>query len=436
VAFSSLRKYGYTVGDLYLGVSPTLRRPVGVTTERHALTVAGAGAGKGACLIIPNLRRWPGNALVIDPKGEAAAETWQARQMKGQAVHVIDPFRAANVPEKVRAKFNPLSLVDPSSPTAREQILAIAEGLITRHNPTHAQWDNTAKAILAGLIAFNIADAPEEFRTLQKVRAKLMQERDPIYKDAQKMQARQEFGGLARAAGTIIVAAIDQGKGLEAQGLEQARAVTSWIDADPLADLMGESSFDLRDIKSGHTTVFLVLPPAMVDTYPTFFRLFILMALNVMGEMDGSGNLRDRQCLFVLDEFKTLGKLESVSNAAGLMRGWGVQLWPILQDLGQLIDIYGREGAETFMGNSDVISFFGNTDPLTLEYISRMIGNRTDDGAWGKDEKLRGQPLMSPQEVREFVKKGQGDKVARRMIVFSQGGDVLAVKPRGFFDEK
>ena len=45
--------------------------------------------------------------------------------------------------------------------------------------------------------------------------------------------------------------------------------------------------------------------------------------------------------LFLLDEFAALGRLEAVERAMGLMAGYGLQLWPILQDLSQLRALYG-----------------------------------------------------------------------------------------------
>ncbi|WP_281859990.1 TraG/TraD/VirD4 family protein, partial [Litoreibacter halocynthiae] len=87
-----------------------------------------------------------------------------------------------------------------------------------------------------------------------------------------------------------------------------------------------------------------------------------------------SGELRGAQCLFMLDEFFSLGYIDEIAKAAGLMRGYGLQLWPILQDLGQLVTLYGREGSETFFANADVHQFFGNTDTLTLEQISARLG--------------------------------------------------------------
>ena len=46
--------------------------------------------------------------------------------------------------------------------------------------------------------------------------------------------------------------------------------------------------------------------------------------------------------LYLLDEFAALGHLAPVERAMGLMAGYGVQLWPILQDVHQLRATYGQ----------------------------------------------------------------------------------------------
>jgi type IV secretory pathway TraG/TraD family ATPase VirD4 len=47
--------------------------------------------------------------------------------------------------------------------------------------------------------------------------------------------------------------------------------------------------------------------------------------------------------LFILDELFSLGYIDEISKAAGLIRGYGLQLWPIPQDIGQLVTLCGRE---------------------------------------------------------------------------------------------
>lgn len=211
---------------------------------------------------------------------------------------------------------------------------------------------------------------------------------------------------------------------------------------------------------------------------------------------DLAGHGSGGRCLFLLDEFHSLGKVDLVAKASGLMRGYGVQLWPFLQDLGQLVDLYGKEGAETFFGNADAHIFFGNTDATTLNTVAAglgvveaheigpapimgsginpitgatvgaiMGGNSRHShermtgafvgglvGAMGaalhdmemsaKQEEMNeyqqkamtvGKPRVPPDQVRELVAKHDGDDVARSMIVFAKGGDKLNIRLAPYF---
>jgi type IV secretion system protein VirD4 len=80
--------------------------------------------------------------------------------------------------------------------------------------------------------------------------------------------------------------------------------------------------------------------------------------------------------LFLLDEFAALGRLEPVERAMGLMAGYGLQLWPILQDMHQLRALYG-ERAGTFLSNAGVVQTFGVNDHATADMLSRTIGDTT-----------------------------------------------------------
>jgi len=63
---------------------------------------------------------------------------------------------------------------------------------------------------------------------------------------------------------------------------------------------------------------------------------------------------RAKPVLYLLDEFPAIGNLEPVERAMGLMAGYGVQLWPILQDVHQLRATYGQR-AGTFLSNAGVL---------------------------------------------------------------------------------
>ena len=360
-------QYDHDDGYLFLGLDAKTDREIGIRTERHALTIAGAGAGKGASVIIPNLLKWPHNALVIDPKGEAAEATAQARSDIGQAVYVVDPFGSANVPDQFRATYNPLDEIDPDALTVREDIETIADGIVMRSDAKASHWDDGAQSIISGLIAFVITTGDEGRRNLLEVRRMLADE-DKLGEAMQLMRFMGECAGLCRDA--YAAASAEEGKYF----VSNAQKNTRWLDSRGMADALATSSFALADLKAGKASVFLVLPANYLGQHGRFLRLFVRCGIEAMARKLPTGGLRGEQCLFLLDEFFSLGYIDEISKAAGLMRGYGLQLWPILQDLGQLVTLYGREGSETFFANADVHQFFGNTDQMTLEQISMRLG--------------------------------------------------------------
>lgn len=458
---TSPENYPYAQGRVFLGLAQS--GEVGIDLERHAITVAGSRSGKGACAIIPNLLRWPHSTLVIDPKGENAQATWEQRQELGGAVHILDPFQTTDIPDSLKAAFNPLAAVDPDSLTAREDVEVIADGLVKRSDPKHAQWDDGSAAILAGLAAFVISEAPDDKKTLRTVRDMLLQTRDDIYEDAQRMMACEGCGGLAKAAGIAIMTAIESEKGMEKEFLEGARRHSKWLDSPAMSAVLGQSTFDLADLKTKPTSVYIVLPPQYLETHAPFMRLFVRCAINVMAA-GGSG--RGEKCLFILDEFFSLGRIDEISKAAGLMPSYGVHLWPFIQDLNQLKNLYPNGLWETFFGNADAASFFGNSDTTSTEYISKRIGNITPQelnisppdaitdaipsfsmhnellqadytdamNDYNNRTKEIGRPRLPPEMVATIVGKKDGDAVAKSMIVFAKGGDVLHLQPAPYFE--
>ena len=59
----------------------------------------------------------------------------------------------------------------------------------------------------------------------------------------------------------------------------------------------------------------------------------------------------------------------------GLMREYGVKLWPIFQDLAQAQDLYEKRW-ESFIGNAGVLQTFAPQDATTRDYLSKLSGQR------------------------------------------------------------
>ena len=472
--FKSAAKYGYRSGDLFLGFNTELgarQNPIGVTTERHAITFAGARSGKGATVIIPNLKLWPHNALVIDPKGEAVEETFQDRERLGQTVRILDPFKKTKNAQHLRASFNPLHDLDPQSLTIKEDIATIADGIIMRANPESEHWDSGAGRIISGLIAYVLLALPKERQNLLEVR-RIIRNEQAFSEAIDAMKNMDGCAGLCEAGASAAYA--KEG----GYFVSNAEKNTEWLDSQAMQECLSSSSFSMDELKNGKTSVYLVLPANYLRQHGRFLRLFVRYGIEAMARDTPSGNLKGERCLFFLDEFFSLGYIDEIATSAGLMPGYGLHMWPILQDLGQLIKLYGREGADTFFANSDVHQFFAATDATTLDYISGRIGVYTPDdlppephykddptnhqrqsgqhmsradlgqqlGAhdwkiytekfeqYNRDaSRILGKARMSPDEVAFLIRKESGT-LAEASIVFVHGMQPLLLKPKGYWE--
>ena len=495
-------RYPYRPGSLFLGVDNNTKREVGISTERHAIAVASSRTGKGASLLIPNLLRWPGSALNVDPKGENADATAEHRANIGQTVGVLDPYRASHVPDALRCSINPLALVDPSSLRARVDLEAIADGFIRRFDPKHGQWDEAGTGIGAGLMAYVLETAPPEFRTMSSVRRLMMQTDEGLRETTAAMLTTEAMGGLAKDAAISILRALTSPDSVEAGGFGRLKKETSWMDDKAMASILtGNNPFPLETLKNGTGTLYLVIPGDILAERSGFLRLFVRIALMVMARTLNKppqpGQPPPPRCLFLLDEFYSLGRIDLIATAAGQMPGFGVTLFPFVQELGQLRDLYGSNLSETFFSNADAAIFFGVSDSITAEYVSRRIGavqpheigeaptmgsginpitgatvgamlgstgqpySRTTGAVVGgmvgmmgsaiHDAQTRatqhkmnqyqqramtvGRPRISPEEVQFYTGKPDGASVAQAMIAFVKAGDVLGLRLAPYFDE-
>lgn len=334
----------------------------------HLLTIAPTRSGKGVGAIIPNLLLADRSVLCVDPKGENAAVTLMRREQLGP-VHVLDPFGVTGSPP---CRYNPLDALEPQNPDLIEDAAAIADALVY-DPPAHlgeAHWNEEAKALIAGLILHVACNRPKAERTLATVRDLLGASPDEFDLTLADMQASASADGLVRRAANRHLSKSDR----EAAGvLSSAQRHTHFLDSRRINECMADSDLRFSDLKTSRCTIFLVLPPDRIDTYSRWLRLLVVQALR---ELARTPSHDYDPVLFLLDEFAALGRLEPVERAFGLMAGYGVQLWPILQDVHQLRAAYG-ERAGTFLSNASLLQVFNVADYETADWISKSLGATT-----------------------------------------------------------
>lgn len=418
-----LKKLEGTDG-LLIGRNPHTGRLLRYDGPAHLLTLAPTRAGKGVGTVIPNLLAAERSVLVIDPKGENARIAGEVRRRFGD-LHVLDPFEVSGMPSSA---YNPLDRLTPDSLDLGEDAASLTEALVmdAPGQVSEAHWNEEAKAILGGLIMFCVCHEEPSRRSLATVREYLTLPPDRLHALLELMQDSDEAGGLiARAANRFLGKADREA----ASVMSNAQRHTHFLDSPRIAKVLSRSDFHFSDLRHRITSVFLVLPPNRMDAYSRWLRLLVSQALQdiardaeasqrpvaVQNDAQGASQRLEAPALFLLDEFAALGRVEAVERAMGLMAGYGLQLWPILQDMSQLKDLYG-ERAGTFIANAGVQQVFGVNDFETAKWLSQMMGQETTGyqtdsfkpgDAPSISNNLTGRDLLTPDEIMQLRPENQ-----------------------------
>ncbi|MBB93008.1 MAG: conjugal transfer protein TraG [Rhodobacteraceae bacterium] len=395
---------------------------------RHMVTVAANGAGKGVSAIVPNLLAYEGSVLAIDPKGELAAITARRREARGQQVFILDPWALTGADT---ASFNPLSILTDDNPDIVEDAALITDALVFDDGGSDPYWNLEARNMLQGLILHIATDYSfeDEDRTLLTLRRLITLDADAFDELLADMRSNPAAdGAVERIANALSAMPEKQFGSIRAT----ARVSTDFLESPRMARVLKHSDLDLTQLKRQPTTVYLCLPASRLGTHNRWLRLMIGLALEAM---ERERARPERPVLFLMDEFATLGYMRSIENAVGQIRGFGVQLWVILQDLNQLKALY-RDRWETFLGNAGTVQFFGINDQFTAQYVSRVLGEQTimvtsktyqTQNRWSVNEAERGRALMTPDEVRRLP--------ADQQIILMQGESGLVADKLAYFGD-
>jgi len=258
------------------------------------------------------------------------------------------------------------------------------------------------------------------------------------------MQQSAGASGLIRRAANRHLGKSER----EASGvLSSAQRHTHFLDSARINLTMARSDFRFADLKSSKATVFLVLPPERLDAYSRWLRLMVAQAIHDLARAPARSAAAGPAppVLFLLDEFAALGRLEGVERAFGLMAGYGLQLWPILQDMHQLWSTYG-ERAGTFVSNAGLVQIFNVADVETASWVSKTIGATTMTYETAGSSTTRGaiqffetkstststhisrRELMTPDEIMRLhgsleilLRQGEAPVIAAKVRYYAEG---------------
>jgi type IV secretion system protein VirD4 len=333
----------------------------------HQSMVAPTGAGKGVTVEIPNLllglRRM--SVLSIDPSGQNAAVCAEARRRGGSDVKPLNPFNlhVTQYPDLRDIGFNPLLMLpDPSAPNFFEEAMALGDASISVEGDSQIHFPNSARGLMTWLMMFVRAARSGDAAHLGLVRDLLTSDLQAVANAAVatghpriKSLAHKYTQKLSNELTSVVSTAETQ---------------TRWLLSDPMRESLSSNGIDFGCLKDSCTTVFLILPAGTeLENHGVWLRICVVSALNALYRRGGEGV----PTLMMLSEFAQLGKVAPIKAAFGQARKYGVRLFPVLQNWGQLVEIYGRDGTGTFIANSGcIIGFNPGNDVETAEALSKM----------------------------------------------------------------
>lgn len=345
--------------------------------DRHMLTFGPTGSGKGATSQIPALldQSAPCSALVIDVKGQLAAVTGKARCIAGQEVRAINPFNVLDIPT---ATYNPLRFIDPNALDFQTQCKKIAEGLgfeqAEKSDDKNAFFEITALDLVNLLIQWAVLYAGktrfEEYApnliSVRKVLSLASSERIAFFETLTKA----DNPAIAEGAQMFT-----SDRGAIEDCVSTARGKLSFLRDAGIERVLqggGENEISFAELKRQLMTVYLIIPPELLNTHGRFLRLLVMSAL---GELFKELATPENPVLFMLDEFAQLGHMALIENVASVGRDYKIRLWPILQNLPQLKTLYGNKW-ESFLSAAGMVQFFAPNDLETATYISKRAGQK------------------------------------------------------------
>ncbi|MCJ9670405.1 MULTISPECIES: type IV secretion system ATPase VirD4 [unclassified Neorhizobium] len=368
--------------------------------QPHSLVVAPTRAGKGVGIVIPTLLTFDGSILALDVKGELFEMTSRSRLARGDRVYKFAPFD----PSARTHSYNPVLDIVEMPPERRfSETRRLAYNLIApKGKGSEGFIDGARDLLVAGILAciergtpsigavYDLFSQPGE---KYKLFAQLAEE-------TQNVEAQRIFDNMAGNDTKILTSYTsvlgDGGLNLWADPRIKAATVTS--------------DFSIYDLRRDPTSIFICVSPNDLEVIAPLVRLFFQQVVSILQR---SMPQKDEifEVLFLLDEFKHLGKLESIETAVTTIAGYKGRFMFIIQSLAALTGAYEEAGKENFLSNTGIQVFMATADDETPNYISKAIGDysyRERSKSYSTSNMFdtniqisnQGAPLMRPEQVR------------------------------------
>ena len=377
---------------------------------QFVILAAPTRSGKGVGIVVPNCLNYSDSLVVLDIKGENFDITSGFRAKHGQKVYLFAPFDEAGVTHR----YNPLEYISDDPAQRLGDIDAIGTALYSGGNQNDKFWSENAKDLFRGLCLFVLErkDLPKTFgEILRQASGKGKPLKEYIFEELKK--AQDTGHPFSNACIDCLNRVLSNSENTLA-GIVATFGTPLLIFQNPRVDLATSANdFDLREVRRELMSIYFKMPPNKLKEGSVLVNLFFDQLLNLNTRvLPSQDKTLKHQCLLLLDEMTSFGKVAMIAQAVSYMAGYNMRLLTIIQNKSQLEDVYGKAGALTLLSNHALMVMYAPSPTVQsdAQEYSEMLGYETvksrsrtssmQSSSTSTSDQRRA--LMLPQEIREL----------------------------------
>ena len=351
--------------------------------QAGALLIGGAGSGKFVGVLSHIMgddgrgRGEPPRYAILDPKGEMAAVIGPGLVHRGAHVYTINPYGLHGILGHGAAL---LAHLVPRSPMLVADTRRVARTLLPESGGGEARFfeqkaQNWLDALLRGLVH---ADGGVSLLSLYELVGMIRAAPDSWAQMSESMAALGE-PDLAVTYAEMREMAAESRKTYDSVMAEMSNALAFMTDPALQRSFTGAAEADftldvLTQDGGRPVYVFLMMPAELIAQNAALIRQFFSTLRTLKQRRPSAATVN-----LVIDEAARLGRFPEVAEFYAIGRGFGLSPLTAYQDIGQIRENLGPNGAMTLSASADVEIYLGGgiSDLETAQHLSRKLGNTT-----------------------------------------------------------
>ncbi len=410
------------------------------TQRNNNETCFGAsGAGKTRFYLTPNLLQLSGCYVVVDSSGDIEQNT---AGFFGKEGYLIKRFSIDDMEKSCR--FNPLYYIRKTS-----DILIVVNTLIENTQEGKKKtsggdgdfWTKSTQALLCAIIGYEVEVLPIEQRNFSNMLEILrMNDLEENAEEASETEFDRLFLALGEAdPSSYAYHQYQTFKKAPAKTalnilISTAVLISQYVDIPEFGNLTYKDELELDRMGDERMILYLNIPLAD-RTYSWITAMLFSLLFNRLYhkgrermEREGLSNPELKVPVrFLIDECRNIGKIPNLGEYLATCRKYCISISVIFQNYSQIVEVYGKEEANSILGNCDTMIFLGGFDADTLKIVCDRLGKETVKTlSFGMSRGRMGSVSTNKQEVgRELMSRIQVEQMSNtECLVF-----VRALRP-------